>query len=746
MKRLVSIIVLLVALHAHAQPANGPFFSIADGSVPSGSCGSTIGYLGFPSGNITTCKSGTWTVTSGGSGTFVALTGDATSTSTGGATEVIGILNHALPALSTGYLNWNGTAWAFSAVSGSGFPITLGSTSIASGSTTTAITGLSVNGVTLSAAGANTTYLNGAGGYTTPAGSGTVTSFSAGNLSPLFTSSVATATSTPALTFTLSNAAQNSILAGPATGGAGAPSYQTAPTFSAANLTSFPTFNQSTTGNAATATALASTPTLCSTGNAPTGILANGNATGCAAIGGGSGTVTSVSVTTANGVSGTVATSTTTPAITLTLGAITPSSVTTSGTTPGAISAVAGTGSIPALTANSAGFAAPVTGGTAFLYKLPATAAAGILHAAAPGTVDGVNESALTSSAVSLTADVSGILPVANGGSGTASPAIVAGTNVTVSGTWPNQTINATGSGGVSSFTGDGKILTNSASTGAVTATVGPSVILPNVYIAQSGPTTFTTINASFSNVATTLTVVSTTGYVVPTTGHLFLALYHNAFTSVEVIDCPGTITGTTFSSCARAQGGTTAAAWVTGDTVAELSYAEYFTTTGLFPQAQIWNGGRGFYPGSDDWGFMVTSANITTTRDHIFYAQDIESGTNGVSVKMGSDLLLNLTDHVDTAGIIGENVANLAVTAIATTIAPVTPVVNLTGVAPTALATITAPSGACTTTGVTCNITFLGVGFVTVLTGNIGNVITVAANVPGECWYLQSATKWYCK
>lgn len=41
----------------------------------------------------------------------------------------------------------------------------------------------------------------------------------------------------------------------------------------------------------------------------------------------GTGTVTSVSITTANGISGTVANATTTPAITLTLGAITPSSV-----------------------------------------------------------------------------------------------------------------------------------------------------------------------------------------------------------------------------------------------------------------------------------------------------------------------------------------------------------------------------------------------------------------------------------
>lgn len=40
-----------------------------------------------------------------------------------------------------------------------------------------------------------------------------------------------------------------------------------------------------------------------------------------------------------------------------------------------------------------------------------------------------------------------GVLPVANGGNGTSSPSLVAGTNVTISGSWPNQTINATASG-----------------------------------------------------------------------------------------------------------------------------------------------------------------------------------------------------------------------------------------------------------------------------------------------------------
>jgi hypothetical protein len=57
---------------------------------------------------------------------------------------------------------------------GSGFPITLGATSIASGSTTTAVTGLSVNGVTINGAGSSTLFLNQAGGYTAPAGGGIV--------------------------------------------------------------------------------------------------------------------------------------------------------------------------------------------------------------------------------------------------------------------------------------------------------------------------------------------------------------------------------------------------------------------------------------------------------------------------------------------------------------------------------------------------------------------------------------------
>lgn len=69
-------------------------------------------------------------------------------------------------------------------------------------------------------------------------------------------------------------------------------------------------------------------------------LAASGSITGVITVsggggGGGSGTVTNVDVANANGVSGSVANATTSPVITLSLGAITPSSVASSGTVTG---------------------------------------------------------------------------------------------------------------------------------------------------------------------------------------------------------------------------------------------------------------------------------------------------------------------------------------------------------------------------------------------------------------------------
>lgn len=83
-----------------------------------------------------------------------------------------------------------------------------------------------------------------------------------------------------------SNVPQNTVFAGPASGGPGAASWQTAPTFSAANLTNIPA-------------------------------------------------ITEISVVPSNGVSATITNATTTPALTFTLGAITPSSINSTGAITG---------------------------------------------------------------------------------------------------------------------------------------------------------------------------------------------------------------------------------------------------------------------------------------------------------------------------------------------------------------------------------------------------------------------------
>jgi len=74
------------------------------------------------------------------------------------------------------------------------------------------------------------------------------------------------------------------------------------------------------------------------------------------------------------------------------------------------------------------------------------SAGAAVVNGGALGTPSGGTATNLTG--LPLSTGVTGTLPVANGGTGTATPSIVAGTNVTVTGTWPNQTIAASGGGG----------------------------------------------------------------------------------------------------------------------------------------------------------------------------------------------------------------------------------------------------------------------------------------------------------
>jgi hypothetical protein len=115
-----------------------------------------------------------------------------------------------------------------------------------------------------------------------------------------------------------------------------------------------------------------------------------------------------------------------------------------------------------------------------------------------------------------LSTGVTGLLPIANGGSGTATPALVAGSNVTITGTWPNQTIaaSAPGTGTVTSVAGTGTVngislsgtVTSSGSLtlgGALTGVNLATQVTGTLPIANGGTGTTST---QFANLTTNVT------------------------------------------------------------------------------------------------------------------------------------------------------------------------------------------------------------------------------------------------
>lgn len=89
-------------------------------------------------------------------------------------------------------------------------------------------------------------------------------------------------------------------------------------------------------------------------------------------------------------------------------------------------------------------------------------------------------------------ANVTGVVAVLNGGTGTTTPSIVAGTNVTVTGTWPNQTVNATagggGSGTVNSGTGGQLAYYGSTGTAVSGLTLGGGLAINSGVLNMSAP------------------------------------------------------------------------------------------------------------------------------------------------------------------------------------------------------------------------------------------------------------------
>ena len=101
--------------------------------------------------------------------------------------------------------------------------------------------------------------------------------------------------------------------------------------------------------------------------------------------------------------------------------------------------------------ANATGL--PVAAVTGLGAGVATALAVNVGSAGAPVVLDGAGgtPSSLTltnASGLPLATGVTGLLPVASGGTGTATPGLVQGANVTITGSWPNQTIAASGGGG----------------------------------------------------------------------------------------------------------------------------------------------------------------------------------------------------------------------------------------------------------------------------------------------------------
>ena len=216
-----------------------------------------------------------------------------------------------------------------------------------------------------------------------------------------------------------------------------------------------------------------------------------------------------------------------------------------------------------------------------------------------------------------LTTGVTGLLPVANGGTGTSSPALVAGTNVTITGTWPNQTINSSNTGGtVTSVTGTSPI----ASTGGTT----PAISIPAATSSVSGYLTSTDWNTFNSKGSGSVTSVSGTGTVngitltgtVTSTGSLTLGGTLGGIANSQLTNSSITINGSAVSLGGSATVTATATNALTigtglGGTSYDGSTAVTITNSGVL---SLSGGTTGLTPSTATTGAITLAGTLALT------------------------------------------------------------------------------------------------------------------------------------
>jgi hypothetical protein len=173
--------------------------------------------------------------------------------------------------------------------------------------------------------------------------------------------------------------------------------------------------------------------------------------------------------------------------------------------------------------------------------------------------------------------NVTGIVAIANGGTGTSSPGLVAGTNITITGSWPNQTINASGGGGGGTVTTFSVVTANGVSASVANPTTTPAATF------TLGAITPTTVNGNTLTTGT-YTLTGTAGKTLTFNNSLTLAgtdattmTFPSTSATIARTDAANSFSGVqTYTGGILNSGNITAASWgnATAASVVGIAYS----------------------------------------------------------------------------------------------------------------------------------------------------------------------------
>lgn len=386
---------------------------------------------------------------------------------------------------------------------------------------------------------------------------------------------------------------------------------------------------------------------------------------------------------------------------------------------------------------------------------------------------------------------VTGLLSQANGGTGTASPGLTAGANITITGSWPNQTISSTGGASASFQVNNVALISsstinfeNSAAFNGLTLTfTNPSA--GNIQLGVSGTLgnaglTYSSMTINGQNVS-----LGGTGNVNNGAPQFSIALNGGAGAAIGGITLPGS-TGTycinyasltanpTFITCPGAGGGissiglSTTATWLTvgnspltangtltlNPTTGQTANEFVATPNGSAGAVSLRAIASADLPGTIAANTSGTAANVTatsnstlTTLSALSLPQSQVTGLGGLAtVTPGTGVATALAVNVGSAGAVVTNGGALGTPAsgVATNLTGTAAGLNVGGTAGNLSGTPALPNGTSATTQTTGdNTTKLATdAFVLANAGGIsGANNTVACNVSGSSGALTACT-----